>query len=66
MKAVMLLIGGWLCIVLGFAGLVLPVIPGVFLLVTGVMLLSQRYAWAKGLLARIYKRFPSARRLNRD
>ena len=66
MKAMLLFVGGWLCIVLGVAGLMLPVVPGVFLLVTGVMLLSQRYAWARGLLARIYKRFPNARRINRD
>ena len=66
MKPLVLLVGGWLCVVLGIAGLVLPLVPGTVLLLTGVMLLGQRYAWARGLLARIYRKFPKVRRISGD
>ena len=66
MKALILNVGGWLCIVTGLAGLVLPLIPGTVLLVTGVMLLAQRYSWARRLLERINKRLPKIRRITQD
>lgn len=65
MKSVLMLVAGWLCIVVGIAGLVLPFIPGTVLLVTGVMLLAQSYSWARNLLDRIYRRFPSVRKIVR-
>lgn len=33
---------GWLCILLGIAGLVLPVLPGVVFLVIGIVLVGRR------------------------
>ena len=65
MKSLLLLIVGWLCLVVGVAGLALPFVPGAVLLVTGVMLLAQRYSWARGLLARIYRKFPRIRKIVR-
>lgn len=65
MKSVLMLVAGWLCIVVGIAGLVLPFIPGMVLIVTGVMLLAQSYSWARSLLDRIYRRFPSVRKIVR-
>lgn len=65
MKSLLLLVAGWLCVVVGIAGLALPFIPGTVLLVTGVMLLAQSYSWARNLLDRIYKRFPSVRKIVR-
>jgi len=57
-KAVILIVTGWLFILAGVAGLVLPVVPGTILLVGGVMLLSRHYAWARRLLAAGRRRYP--------
>jgi xanthine/uracil permease len=59
MKTVVLLATGWLCILVGAAGLVLPFVPGTVLLLIGVILLSQHYNWARRLLARARVRFPN-------
>ena len=37
---------GWVCICAGVLGLVLPVIPGIPLLIAGLFILSARYVWA--------------------
>jgi uncharacterized membrane protein YbaN (DUF454 family) len=37
---------GWVCICVGVLGLVLPVIPGIPLLIAGLFILSARYVWA--------------------
>jgi hypothetical protein len=58
MKTVVLLTTGWLCILVGAAGLVLPFVPGTVLLLIGVIFLSQHYNWARRLLARARVRFP--------
>ncbi|HXB19753.1 MAG TPA: PGPGW domain-containing protein [Candidatus Solibacter sp.] len=60
MKPVVLFAAGWLCILIGAAGLVLPFIPGAVLLIVGVTLLSQHYAWARRLLEHTRHRFPQA------
>lgn len=41
---------GWVLIVLGFAGLLLPG-PGVLIMLAGLLLLSQQYDWAKRRVA---------------
>ena len=38
---------------LGTAGIFLPFIPGIPLLVTGLIVLARRYAWASRLLAQV-------------
>jgi uncharacterized membrane protein YbaN (DUF454 family) len=57
-------IGGWLCLIGGVAGLVFPVLPGVPLLLAGLFLLSTNYQWArqclhwlKGRLGKLGHRF---------
>jgi uncharacterized membrane protein YbaN (DUF454 family) len=47
------LAGGWLLVVVGLAGFVLPVIPGIPLLLAGLVLLAGDYVWAKRLLERV-------------
>ena len=47
------LAGGWLLVVLGLVGFVLPVIPGIPLLLAGLGLLAYEYVWAKRLLDRM-------------
>ncbi|MBS1822269.1 MAG: hypothetical protein JST61_09880 [Acidobacteria bacterium] len=39
--------GGWALLVVGVAGCVLPVIPGIPLLLAGLLVLAQDYLWAK-------------------
>jgi uncharacterized protein len=41
---------GWACICVGVLGLVLPVIPGIPLLIAGLFILSARYVWASSCL----------------
>ncbi|HKD15320.1 MAG TPA: PGPGW domain-containing protein [Candidatus Angelobacter sp.] len=66
MKTAILLIAGWLCILAGAAGLVLPLVPGIPLLITGAVLLSRHHHWARRLLARVRKTFPDFWHLGRS
>jgi len=54
MNTIVLYVAGWLCILAGAAGLVLPFMPGTVLLLIGLTLLSKHYAWARRLLVRIH------------
>jgi uncharacterized protein len=47
------LAGGWLLLIAGLAGFVLPVIPGIPLLLAGLALLAYEYVWARRLLERV-------------
>ncbi len=58
MKRTLLIATGWLCIVLGIAGLFLPILQGVLFLIIGLLILSREYTWARNLLQRFEKRFP--------
>jgi uncharacterized membrane protein YbaN (DUF454 family) len=58
MKRVAVIASGWSLLLLGVAGLVLPVLPGVFFLIIGLSILSAEYAWAHRWLAALRRRFP--------
>jgi hypothetical protein len=45
--------GGWFLLVVGVAGLALPILPGAPLLVAGLVMLSADYPWARTLLRRV-------------
>jgi uncharacterized membrane protein YbaN (DUF454 family) len=47
------LAGGWLLVAVGVVGCVVPVIPGIPLLLAGLGLLAYEYVWAKRLLERV-------------
>ena len=49
---------GWIFIVLGIAGLFLPVLQGVLFLMIGLIILSNEYAWAHRILEKLRDRFP--------
>ena len=49
---------GW-ALMLGLLGLLLPVLPGIPLLVAALFLLSREYDWARRLLARARQWFPA-------
>jgi len=52
------LILGWLCIVAGLLGIILPIIPGIPLLIGGLVLLSTQYHWAHRLMVWVKQKFP--------
>ncbi len=53
---------GWTFILVGFAGLFLPVIQGILCLLIGLFILSTEYVWAHHLLQKIRAKFPTAAR----
>jgi len=53
---------GWLLVVAGLAGFVLPVIPGIPLLLGGLALLAYEYVWAQRLMDRVKEWWKEARR----
>lgn len=48
---------GWALLVVGTIGLFLP-LPGVALMVLGLLVLSTEYVWAHHLIGRLRDRFP--------
>ncbi len=56
-RAVVLLVG-WAFILLGIAGLFLPVLQGILFLLIGLFILSSEYVWAHKLLQKLKRRFP--------
>lgn len=57
-KRALVLVVGWAFIVLGVAGLFLPVLQGILFLLIGLIILSTEYVWAHHLLGRVRARFP--------
>jgi len=51
---------GWAFILLGIAGLFLPVLQGILFLLIGLLILSTEYVWAHNLLHKVRARFPRA------
>jgi uncharacterized membrane protein YbaN (DUF454 family) len=49
---------GWAFVLLGIAGLFLPVLQGILFLLIGLVILSSEYVWAHRLLHRVGERFP--------
>jgi uncharacterized membrane protein YbaN (DUF454 family) len=45
--------GGWILLILGVAGLMLPVLPGTPLLIAGLVMLSADHRWARNCLRRV-------------
>lgn len=62
MKRILLEITGWAFIVLGIAGLFLPVLQGILFLLIGLTILSAEYHWARRLIGKLRERFPKAER----
>ena len=60
MKRVAFNAAGWALVILGGAGLLLPVLPGVLLLILGLSFLSLEYKWARRWMGPLLRRFPAA------
>jgi Flp pilus assembly protein TadB len=58
LKRVAIIATGWIFVVLGIAGLFLPLLQGILFLLIGLVILSKEYRWAGKLLNRIRSRFP--------
>ncbi len=58
LKRAAILVLGWAFILLGIAGLFLPVLQGILCLLIGLFVLSAEYPWAHRLLHRLKARFP--------
>ena len=58
MKRIALIIVGWVFLLLGIIGLVLPVIQGVLCIMIGLAILSTRSEFIKRQLERLEKRYP--------
>ncbi len=61
-KRVFILIVGGAFILLGIAGLFLPILQGVLFIVIGLLILSSEYVWAHRLLGKLRARFPTIAR----
>lgn len=49
---------GWVLILLGIAGLVLPIMPGPVLIVVGALMVNPQWAWLRRMLDKCRVRFP--------
>ncbi len=65
-KRIALQILGWLFVVLGLVGLVLPVLQGILFLIIGLYLLSREYQWAQRWMERLRARYPEVFRRARS
>jgi uncharacterized membrane protein YbaN (DUF454 family) len=61
-KRITLLLLGWGFLLLGIAGLFLPILQGILFILVGLIILSGEYVWAHKLLQRLRSRFPSLAR----
>lgn len=58
LKRAAVLVVGWAFILLGIAGLFLPVLQGILFLLIGLFILSAEYPWAHRVLQKLKARFP--------
>jgi uncharacterized membrane protein YbaN (DUF454 family) len=61
-KRLFAVILGWTLVGLGVVGIALPILPGIPLLLLGLVVLSSEYVWAHQLLRKMRERFPAALR----
>lgn len=64
LKRYAILGSGWVFVLLGIAGLVLPFLQGVLFLVVGLYLLSLESRWARRIRLRLQQRYPRLARMS--
>jgi len=57
-----LLAVGWGFVLLGIAGLFLPILQGILFITVGLIVLTQVHPWARALVVRLRRRFPAVNR----
>lgn len=60
LRRIGILTAGWLLVLLGIAGLALPFLQGILLILLGLLVLSRESRWAQRQVDRIRRRFPQA------
>jgi uncharacterized protein len=60
LKRIALIVTGWTFLLLGFAGLFLPILQGILFILIGLTILATEYDWARRLISKLLKRFPEA------
>ena len=58
LKRIAIYVVGWAFILLGIAGLVLPILQGILFILVGLLILSSVSPWADRMLKRLKERFP--------
>jgi uncharacterized membrane protein YbaN (DUF454 family) len=58
LKRALLLVLGWGFVLVGIAGLFLPILQGVLMILIGLFILSSEYVWAHHLLQKMKARYP--------
>jgi uncharacterized protein len=53
---------GWTFLVLGIAGLFLPVLQGILFILIGLGILATEYQWARRWIFKLRQKFPAADR----
>ena len=61
-KRAAVLVVGWAFLIVGIAGLFLPILQGVLFILIGLFILSSEYIWAHHLLEKLRQRFPRVAR----
>lgn len=57
-----LLLIGWGFVLLGIAGLFLPILQGILFLTIGLIILARVHPWARVVVVRLRRRFPAVNR----
>jgi uncharacterized protein len=57
-----LLTFGWSLMGVGVAGLFLPILPGILLILIALTILSTEYHWARRVVAKLGQKYPEADR----
>jgi Ca2+-transporting ATPase len=60
MKRVLAIVAGWSFVLLGIAGLFLPILQGILFIMIGLAILSTEYVWAHRWITKLRNRFPEA------
>lgn len=58
LKRIALIASGWVFLLLGIAGLFLPILQGILFIMIGLTILATEYHWARRLIAKALHRFP--------
>ena len=53
---------GWGLVLLGIVGLFLPILQGILFITIGLIILTQVHPWARALVVRLRRRFPTVNR----
>ncbi len=57
-----MLVVGWGFLLLGIAGLFLPVLQGILFITIGLIILTRVHPWARAAVVRLRRRFPAVNR----